>query len=939
MNTDQIKEEIRLMDGSTIENTAKSIIRGEKMDLLYMQELAKRLKNESKFNLASELFFRMIDEEPNVPFWRKELAVCLYKDPDLPSDIKYSAALDQLASIPSLNSPGTTRESVIARLDSFDSSEYLGVTAAVFKRKWRYDNLFSNILYAEHFYRKGMEVWENEYPEQKEEEDRKELKGDDAGYCAINYAFVCDLIACLRLEQTDGIPESKISRSSTERMRTAHLVRSEIIRRLTGLDPESAEDTEQETDRLIASSINRKWAPATIAEAFFGLGMYSRAKAFLSLYYREIMADWDISTQGVSNEAELQRRKKVNLHWQLRTTGEQLVWLADLQVREIKKSGSLNELNSEDLVKINGIFNAADECLKILFPDKQGQIDIKTLNSKMGLALSGGGFRASLYHIGVMASLAEHDMLRHVEVLSCVSGGSILGAYYYLLLRRRYNSDNVSLKHEDYIAIIEEMEKTFLEGVQQNIRSRLFSDFRDNMKMLFKKKYTRTHRLGEMYERYLYSKATGSEEPIHINELRINPFAHFNPKTDNWTRRDKIPMLVLNATTLNTGHNWQFTVSWMGEPPGNIRQDVDVKKRLRRMYYYQAPDSYKQFRLGRAVGASSCVPALFAPVSMPGLYPGVDVQLVDGGVHDNQGITSILDQDCKVVIVSDASAQMADSDTFATGQIPVFMRSDLIFQERMREGQLLDLKARENATQIRALGLVHLKKDLHQDPVNWTDSDEPSKRVLRPGKAGQEEDLTNYGIPYEVQDALSKIRTDLDSFHDAEAHALMYSAYVQTNKMLEDAKFDLIRSKKPDSGKFEFKKISQVMEQPHKSAKLAKLLEHSSKVLFKWYHIAPIHRRILTLLVPTGLVLALVYGIYTLSGVLACNDLSNFGSISLGCRHILIALTVLTAPFWASLAIALFWRAYLAGPGSFYLESGKYDDLIEKEEMTGDKKA
>src|SRR5208282_532943 len=46
---------------------------------------------------------------------------------------------------------------------------------------------------------------------------------------------------------------------------------------------------------------------------------------------------------------------------------------------------------------------------------------------KVGLALSGGGFRASLYHIGVLASLAERDMLRHIEVISCVSGGSILG--------------------------------------------------------------------------------------------------------------------------------------------------------------------------------------------------------------------------------------------------------------------------------------------------------------------------------------------------------------------------------------------------------------------------------------------------------------------------------------------------------------------------------
>ena len=59
------------------------------------------------------------------------------------------------------------------------------------------------------------------------------------------------------------------------------------------------------------------------------------------------------------------------------------------------------------------------------------------VNSKMGLALSGGGFRASIYHIGVLAALAERDMLRHVEVLSCVSGGSILGTYYYLLLRKK----------------------------------------------------------------------------------------------------------------------------------------------------------------------------------------------------------------------------------------------------------------------------------------------------------------------------------------------------------------------------------------------------------------------------------------------------------------------------------------------------------------------
>ncbi len=951
MDRKQIKESVRLLDGDTLDKTAKSIIRGEKVDLLYMQALAKRLKNESKFNLASELFFRMIDEEPNVPFWRKELAVCLYKDPDLPSDIKYSAALDQLASIPSLNAPGTTKESVIARLDSFDSSEYLGVTAAVFKRKWRYDNLFSNILYAEHFYRKGMEVWENEYPEQyliatpvnrageateqKKEDAGKEPRGDDAGYCAINYAFVCDLIACLRVEETPSLikrdesnPDESGPKSSVERRGIASETRGKVIDRLLKLNGEPVpEKVPEQLPRVLVTYGNRVWAFATLAEAFFGLGKYAWAKAYLGSYYNEIWEEWKKDVRGINNEDEVDRRRKVNLHWQLRSTAEQLVWLADLQIRNIKQGVPLSEMDKDKRKDIFDIISHTDDCLEILFPGTHNLVDMRTMNSKMGLALSGGGFRASLYHIGVLASLAEHDMLRHVEVLSCVSGGSILGAYYYLLLRERYNEKtNIVLEHRDYIDIVEKLEREFLEGVQQNIRSRLFSSFVGNIRMLFQKRYTRTHRLAELYEKYLYSKATDFEGPIYMDEIKIKPFSRFNPKTDNWNRRDKIPMLVLNATTLNTGHNWQFTVTWMGEPPGNIRQDVDVKKRLRRMYYEQAPAKYKKVRLGLAVGASSCVPALFAPVSMPGLYPGMDVQLVDGGVHDNQGVASVIDQNCNIVVVSDASAQMSDSSTSGTGQIPVLVRSDLIFQERMRESQLLDLKARENATQIRALGLVHLKKDLRQSPVNWTDSDEPSRRVLRPEMPDQEQDLTTYGIPCNVQQALSKIRTDLDSFHDSEAYALMYSAYMQTNKMLEEEKFDLIKGDKKIQGEFMFRKIRPVMEQPHRSARLAALLEHSSRVLFKWYHVAPLLKRMVRVLFSLILLGAVFFGIRAicalphvclLGGCWKCRLVSfgtGAGAVGLG---LLLLLTTL------SFCFALLWRVYLAGPGKFYLRVGK----------------
>src|ERR1044071_10071481 len=54
---------------------------------------------------------------------------------------------------------------------------------------------------------------------------------------------------------------------------------------------------------------------------------------------------------------------------------------------------------------------------------------------RLGLALAGGGFRATLFHLGVLVRLAELDLLRHLHVISSVSGGSILAAHYMLRLK------------------------------------------------------------------------------------------------------------------------------------------------------------------------------------------------------------------------------------------------------------------------------------------------------------------------------------------------------------------------------------------------------------------------------------------------------------------------------------------------------------------------
>ena len=51
---------------------------------------------------------------------------------------------------------------------------------------------------------------------------------------------------------------------------------------------------------------------------------------------------------------------------------------------------------------------------------------------KVGLALSGGGYRAAAYHIGALRALYKLGVIDKVDVISSVSGGSIVAAYYGL---------------------------------------------------------------------------------------------------------------------------------------------------------------------------------------------------------------------------------------------------------------------------------------------------------------------------------------------------------------------------------------------------------------------------------------------------------------------------------------------------------------------------
>jgi hypothetical protein len=280
---------------------------------------------------------------------------------------------------------------------------------------------------------------------------------------------------------------------------------------------------------------------------------------------------------------------------------------------------------------------------------------------------------------------------------------------------------------------------------------------------------------------------------------------------------------VVNTSSLNSGHQWQFTTTFMGEPPSIINTKVDGNYRLRRMYYDQAPAPYGSVRLGYAVGASSCVPGLFEPLQFHGLFKDVAVTLVDGGVHDNQGILSLLEQDCDHLIISDASGQMGEMDEPGVGPVPVLYRSDAIFQTRMRDLAYRDLASRVRGGVVTAT-YMHLKQGLEVTPRDWIACDDPKENPLATSAAIQ---FTAYDIRKDVQRRLADIRTDLDSFCDAEAHALMTSGYKMTAHNLKERGFASARAKKP----WDFLYIDDAMRTGN--ARLMDILAQSGGLAFK----------------------------------------------------------------------------------------------------------
>lgn len=556
----------------------------------------------------------------------------------------------------------------------------------------------------------------------------------DNGYTAINAAFIIDLLA--RADSAAG----------TTRQGEARSIREQVRDTLLAIKSQPAWEGGPPREQV-------RWFNETLAEAYFGLGEYDNARTYLERAY---MVE-DVEP------------------WELETSARQFAWLARIQDPDAKTSADFNQ-------------SPAWQVLQDVYGGSAVAGAGSLFAGKFGLSLSGGGFRASLFHIGVLAALAERDLLRHVEVISCVSGGSILGAHYYLELRRLLEEKaDASITRDDYVKLVERLATDFLAGVQKNIRTRIGTSWIANLRMIFQPGYTTTKRLSALYEKHLYGRIDDDGERV-LRKLLIRPKGDENckPKYDNWKRANKVPILILNATTVNTGHNWQFTASWMGEPPAFIDSEIDANYRLRRMYLeYEAPEPHRDIRIGDAVAASSCVPGLFTPLELRDLYvDGVTVRLVDGGVHDNQGVFGLLDQNCTVMIVSDASGQMTAVDNPPDDPIGVLLRTTSMLQARVRTAEYREIESRRRTGRLKSLLFLHLKQGLEVEDRDWINCRNP-KQLSGDELRKSRSDLTGYGVLKRFQRLIAGIRTDLDSFNETESFALMTSGYNMTAQDIE----------------------------------------------------------------------------------------------------------------------------------------------------------
>jgi NTE family protein len=284
---------------------------------------------------------------------------------------------------------------------------------------------------------------------------------------------------------------------------------------------------------------------------------------------------------------------------------------------------------------------------------------------KIGLALSGGGYRAAAYHIGTLKALNRLGILDNIDVISSVSGGSITAAYY-TLNKGKYEKFEQSFiaklqKGVLFLSVINLIAIVLLIGISVWLLGwwMLFLD----LILLF----------------FFGFKLM----PLSLwIEKEYNKLFFRNAKLSNLP---ETPILAINSTNVATGTLFTFSRLKMS----GYEYEGKYKKQMFKT---------ENFPIARAVMASSCVPFAFSPISISPQYYAVNANeikpkplLVDGGLYDNQGAHKLSEKTSsyhtQLNIVSDAG--VGDMSAKWTFNIPLMLvKTSNIMMRRIKAFQV-----------------------------------------------------------------------------------------------------------------------------------------------------------------------------------------------------------------------------------------------------------
>lgn len=354
----------------------------------------------------------------------------------------------------------------------------------------------------------------------------------------------------------------------------------------------------------------------------------------------------------------------------------------------------------------------------------------------MALCLSGGGYRAALFHLGTLRCLHEMGILAQVTTISSVSGGSILSAFVAKQMVEYKLTDGISFTDwEGQVAA------DFRKYVQNDIRT---------MPVLLHLPWNwlmpkwRANHLVRNYAKKLLTR-TGESDSMKLSDLPQSPY------------------FVFCATDVTFGVNWIFTREELGDHQTGYAKTED-------------------WPLAVAVAASSCFPPIFGPIVLNldptkfknGSYDGPNrpsllshLNLSDGGVYDNLGIEPV-DRGYETIIISDGGSPFA------------YVRKSGPF------GRIL----RYNSVIMRQVGA--LRKRIFFTGINRKLY---SGAYVQIGSKEKPRGLGFLGyVTDEARERIASIRTDLDRFDEAEAKILENHGYFEMHNRITTKLKDLIKN-------------------------------------------------------------------------------------------------------------------------------------------------